>query len=161
MGKPNDHDAAAPSTRPPPFTEPSSSISLHTQQDDYQSHHQQTDRYFDDDPAELQGDDLPPLYTDHVDDQPVTGSGPGTGGLVNPLLPAGVSGPKLRPFRRETATGREFYLDRRLDTDAVFLEEHIRALLDKVLPREEELKAQQAVELMQRRRAATSCGVKA
>ncbi|KAI9898702.1 hypothetical protein N3K66_007062 [Trichothecium roseum] len=128
MGKPDDHDAAVPSTRAPPFTEPSSSISLHTQQDDYHSHHQQTDRYFDDDPAELQGDDLPPLYTDHVDDQPVTGSGPGTGGLVNPLLPAGVSGPKLRPFRRETATGREFYLDRRLDTDAVFLEEHIRAL---------------------------------
>ena len=112
MGKPDDNPSATP-TRTPPLTEPSSSISLDAQQDN------QPDRYFDDDPAELQGDDLPPLYTDHAETQPLH---------VNPLLPAGASLPKLRPFHRENVTGREYYIDRRLDTDAVFLEEHINAL---------------------------------
>lgn len=71
------------------------------------------------------GDDLPPLYTDDPDAAPVPA----------PLLPpdAGPASSILGPHagylvglhHRDKSTGHEYYMDRRLDTDPVFLQKHV------------------------------------
>lgn len=79
------------------------------------------DLFYDEDPAELQADDLPPLYTDDPDGTIST----------DPLLPAAGDSfhtdGLVAPYRRET-DGREYYIDKRLDSDPKFLRRHIEAL---------------------------------
>lgn len=110
MGKPD--DVAALAAQPPPRDESSSAISLHTQGSP-------PTRYFDDEPPSPSNEDLPPLYTDHESDQP-----------INPLLPDGATPLQVPYFLHETGgcADTEYYIDRRLDTDAVFLKEHIDRL---------------------------------
>ncbi|KAH6691426.1 hypothetical protein F5X68DRAFT_259486 [Plectosphaerella plurivora] len=72
------------------------------------------DLFYDEDPAELQADDLPPLYTDDPEGTIPLGSVFYSEGLVP-------------PYRLE-ADGREYYIDRRLDTDPTFLQRHIEKL---------------------------------
>lgn len=110
MGKPDDAAAAALATTP--RDESSSAISLHTQPSP-------PTRYFDEEPPSLEDNDLPPLYTDHENDAP-----------INPLLPNGTDPLQVQPFFHDTngCQDTEYYIDRRLDTDAVFLKEHIDRL---------------------------------
>ncbi|KAG6293426.1 hypothetical protein E4U09_002998 [Claviceps aff. purpurea] len=79
-------------------------------------------RYFDQDVAELGGDDLPPLYTEHEDfnDDPRP---------YDPLLPPSRDNDGFEtvyPFRRDETTA--YYLDARLDRDPDFLAHHIDKL---------------------------------
>ncbi|KAG9252173.1 uncharacterized protein F5Z01DRAFT_235110 [Emericellopsis atlantica] len=99
----------------PPGADPnaSSSISLHSQPGIIPPQ----PRYFDDDPSEIQNDDLPPLYSDHENDAVAT---------EDPLLPAGTQPLQVQPFK--VNNGVEYYIDRRLDVDPVFLKDHIDRL---------------------------------
>lgn len=102
-----------------PVAESASAISLRTQEspDLVAAPAPPMGRYFDDDPAQIDDDDLPPLYSDHDHDEP-----------VNPLLPAGAGPVLIQPFKRDAATGAEYYIDSRLDTDPVFLKDHLERL---------------------------------
>ena len=115
MGKPD--KPTTPSPLPTPVGESASSISLRSQ---ITPSVDSTERYFDDDPTELQGDDLPPLYTDHEHDAPAD--------PINPLIPTGTTNLKVQPFARDKQRGIEYYLDSRLDSDPIFLREHIDRL---------------------------------
>jgi hypothetical protein len=75
-------------------------------------------RYFDDDPSELEADDLPPLYSDLEE---------GPAAPINPLGPGGMA-TETQFFRRDPNTETEYYIDKRLETDPKFLENHLRAL---------------------------------
>ncbi|RDA90237.1 hypothetical protein CP533_6866 [Ophiocordyceps camponoti-saundersi (nom. inval.)] len=113
MGKPSDdlvsspqqqqqQPQQSPSTR---VNEPGSAISLHaTPPSPYR-----------DNPD----DDLPPLYTEHED---FLGNGP-----VDPLIPRGAN-PLVAPFTHDGDGTRAYYLDSRLDSDPVFLADHMRRL---------------------------------
>lgn len=112
--------------------ESASAISLHTQDQDLAGGSSgvlaapppPTDRYFDDDAAEMgDDDDLPPLYSDLEH-----GATADQVGMADPLLPAGVRAPAVTPFKRDSQTGTEYYIDRRLDTDPIFLADQLRHL---------------------------------
>ncbi|KAM0328778.1 hypothetical protein ACHAQA_005192 [Verticillium albo-atrum] len=80
------------------------------------------DRFYDDDPAELPGDDdLPPLYTDE----------PSADGPQDPLLSIHDLQNKqhglVPPHLVIPANGNEYHIDRRLDADPTFLQRHIEA----------------------------------
>ncbi|KAF4983680.1 hypothetical protein FZEAL_967 [Fusarium zealandicum] len=84
-----------------------------------QDYHDAEDSYFDH-PAAL-GNDPPPSYT--VSDN--------EGPHANPFdLLTPLSGPNLglQPFRGNSDDNTVYYLDKRLDTDAEFLEQHIKYL---------------------------------
>ncbi|KAF4120668.1 hypothetical protein GMORB2_2671 [Geosmithia morbida] len=132
MGKP-DEDMAK--TGPTHLQESASAISLQTQEQDGSGSSTMahlpppppapTDRYFDDDAADVGGgddDDLPPLYSDLEHGLAAEQT------VVDPLLPAGVGPLAVAPFSRDETTGTEYYVDRRLDTDAIFLASHVRHL---------------------------------
>lgn len=94
-----------------------------------------TTRYFDDDPAELNDNDLPPLYSDQDNvTRPFHGSASAPslsstpGGPVDPLLPAAARGFGIRPFKRDPKTETTYYIDRRLSTDPTFLQDQITKL---------------------------------
>lgn len=93
------------------------SVRLGESSDDAFSLHSTTaqDPFFDNDPTELQDDDLPPLYTDDPN---------GTSGLLDPLAPSVER--LVSPYLKD-ATGHEYYIDRRLDTDPTFLQRHMEA----------------------------------
>jgi hypothetical protein len=112
MGKPKD-GLADPSPLPTPVGESASSISLRESMVN-----PPIQRYFDDDPAELHDDDLPPLYTD--EDETSTR-------VSNPLLPRTVATPSIQPLHR-SGDDTEYYIDARLDNDPKFLEEQLRSL---------------------------------
>ncbi|KAH7318163.1 hypothetical protein B0I35DRAFT_431454 [Stachybotrys elegans] len=115
MGKPKD-GLADPSPLPTPVGESASSISLRES-----IVNPPVQRYFDDDPAELHDEDLPPLYTD--EDEALA---PQVG---NPLLLPSVMAPQIRPFfRNAAADDTEYYIDKALDHDPAFLEEQLRIL---------------------------------
>ncbi|KAH7368832.1 hypothetical protein B0T11DRAFT_277715 [Plectosphaerella cucumerina] len=106
-----------------PLPGPSPSVRLGEGSDAFSLHSTAAagDRFYDEDPAELQADDLPPLYTDDPD---------GAISAANPLAPAPGSFTNdglVAPFRHEV-DGREYFIDRRLDTDPSFLQRHIEAL---------------------------------
>lgn len=138
MGKPSDDDPAPSPNPATPLGESASSISLHhttrstTTQQPLSSagaippQH----RYFDEDPTELQVDDLPPLYSDHELDAPADPSSTSTTttNIIDPLLPAGAPPLQVQPFVRDKNTDAEYYVDRRLDTDPVFLLSHLERL---------------------------------
>ncbi|PHH76235.1 hypothetical protein CDD82_4073 [Ophiocordyceps australis] len=65
-----------------------------------------------------QDEDLPPLYTDHDFGQEDSAS------CFNPLAPA----PLVAPFCTSSDGRVEYYLDKRLDSDAIFLADHVRQL---------------------------------
>lgn len=111
MGNPTDDMAPVPAPVPAPVTngESASASALPS----YQVNSSQ--RYFDDDQSE--NDDLPPLYTDHEHNAP-----------TDPLIPTGTKSLQVQPFSRNKNKGIEYYLDRRLDTDPVFLAEHLKHL---------------------------------
>lgn len=120
-------DLGHPSPLPTPVGESASSISLHTQNPGTPAPYvDTTERYFDDDPDVLHDDDLPPLYTDHELDAPATEHHQQQ--ALNPLLPGGTAGLKVQPFAQDKHRGIEYYLDRRLDTDPVFLRHHLDRL---------------------------------
>ncbi|ROT38986.1 hypothetical protein SODALDRAFT_350252 [Sodiomyces alkalinus F11] len=80
---------------------------------------------YDEFPAELEADDLPPLYTDDPDAAaPAPLLPPGGGGGSSSLL-GRHAGYLLSPSHRDKSTGHECYMDRRLDTDPAFLQKHI------------------------------------
>ncbi|KAI9149559.1 ATP-dependent bile acid permease [Paramyrothecium foliicola] len=111
MGKPPSKGDARPEPEPSPLGESSASISLHNTNPPIQ-------RYFDDDPAELQADDLPPLYSDH-EERPA--------GPINPLMPEGMPH-DMQYLVKDQKTGSEYYINSRLESDPKFLEQHLRAL---------------------------------
>lgn len=76
-------------------------------------------RYFDDDPAEFDANDLPPLYTEY-DRENVP--------QVDPLLPPGSSRLAVDPFRTDNKTGTTYYVDKRLDTDHKLLLDQLTTL---------------------------------
>jgi hypothetical protein len=81
-----------------------------------------TARYYDDDPAELGADDLPPLYTD-VDDYE---SHPNALAALRPLgPPRKLDAPVPVSTSRD---GTQYLIDRRLDTDPEFLAAHLEYL---------------------------------
>jgi hypothetical protein len=100
--------------------QPSDALSLHSNYN-VGSLPGEDEMYYDDDPPELNNDDLPPLYTDSVEDTPIS--------VANPLLPSDIpvstwaGAPKLH--LKDSANGNEFYIDRRLDTDPSYLEKHV------------------------------------
>ncbi|KFA79879.1 hypothetical protein S40288_03760 [Stachybotrys chartarum IBT 40288] len=114
MGKPSDALAPpSPSPLPTPLEESSSSISLADT-----LANAPIQRYFDDDPTELQHDDLPPLYSDDASSfRP-----------VDPLMPVGSPEFQLQPFSRNNNDDTAYYADRRLDSDPKFLEDHLNLL---------------------------------
>lgn len=139
MGRYKDLDsdqAPSPSPVPTPLGESASAISLQST-----SANPPMSRYFDDDPTELDSDDLPPLYSDvghgedDDDDETVPFSRP-----TNPLAPASSSLPgDLRPFKTDEASGTTYYLSRHLyseaaldpsflEADAELLEKQVRTL---------------------------------
>lgn len=65
-------------------------------------------RYFDDDPAEFDADDLPPLYTEY-DQETVP--------APNPLIPREEDGMSLQPFHTDKTTSTSYYVDRSLTSD--------------------------------------------
>lgn len=115
MGKPDD-DLPAPSPNPPPaLGEGSSAISLDTTSE------LPIQRYFDDEPGDNENDDLPPLYSD------IEGSaGPRTA-PINPLIPTRFGNPQVAPFYKGSNEATTCYLDKRLDTDPVFLQQQIKS----------------------------------
>ena len=116
MGKFTDDE---PNPSPlPTFGESASAISLHSQNNQFAD--SSAGRYFDDDPTEFETDDLPPLYSDHELDAPAD--------PINPLIPTGPQGLQVQPFTISKSHGTEYYLDRRLDTDSVFLGQHLDRL---------------------------------
>ncbi|KFH41448.1 hypothetical protein ACRE_078420 [Hapsidospora chrysogenum ATCC 11550] len=139
MGKPSDDDDPAPSPNPAtPLGESASSISLHHTSTTSTAAQQaplssagaiSQHRYFDEDPTELQADDLPPLYSDHELDRPADpSSSSSVTAIIDPLLPAGAPPLQVQPFVRDKNTDAEYYVDRRLDTDPVFLLSHLERL---------------------------------
>ena len=119
MGK-SDRDLVPSPNPATPLGESAASLSLHAHTAGVSSAPQ---RYFDDDPTELADDDLPPLYSDHEHDAPA-----GPFGVIDPLLPSGAAPLEVQPFLRDKVSGTEYYLDRRLDTDPVFLATHLDRL---------------------------------
>lgn len=120
MGNPDKQFPGTPSPLPTPVGESASSISLHTQNRGTPAPYvDTTERYFDDDPDEFNDNDLPPLYADHELDAPAQDD------ALNPLIPGGTAGLKVQPFAQDKHRGVEYYLDRRLDTDPVFLRQHL------------------------------------
>ncbi|UNI19603.1 hypothetical protein JDV02_005782 [Purpureocillium takamizusanense] len=144
MGKPSDGEhVPSPARKPshPHLGESASAISLNTT-----TH----ERYFDDPPPShnhdddeyaYADDDLPPLYSDHDDfasSPTVNGVAGGAGGSsrsnnnhgvtpVNPLVPRG--GEQLvQPFCHSRDGTTTYYIDPRLDSDPVFLLDHITRL---------------------------------
>ncbi|PHH71764.1 hypothetical protein CDD80_5007 [Ophiocordyceps camponoti-rufipedis] len=114
MGKPSAPGSASdsPSAR---LTEPRSAISLHGPSSaPYRDDPAATDNDDDDD------DELPPLYSEHDE---YHDEGP----LVDPLVPPGT-GPLVSPFGHDSEGAVAYYMDRRLDSDPVFLADHIRRL---------------------------------
>ncbi|PHH65685.1 hypothetical protein CDD81_1771 [Ophiocordyceps australis] len=103
---------------PPHIDETESSISLHTAQGPLGA--SSSERYVDaPSQAPLETDeDLPPLYTDHDFGQE------GGASCFNPLAPT----PLVAPFKSSSDGRVEYFLDKRLDSDAVFLVEHVRQL---------------------------------
>ncbi|GAB0137167.1 hypothetical protein EsDP_00005447 [Epichloe bromicola] len=79
-------------------------------------------RYFDQDPAELADDDLPPLYTDHEEfnDDDARPFDP----LIPPSRDDGFE--TVHPLRHDETTA--YFLDPRLDRDPDFLANHIDKL---------------------------------
>lgn len=129
MGNPDSRFPDEPAPHPTPIRESSSSISLQTQTPGPSMPYvDTTERYFDDDPDEFQDDDLPPLYTDHELDAPAADHQHLLGqqhGLIDPLIPPGTADLKVQPFTQDKGRGVEYYLDRRLDSDPVFLRHHL------------------------------------
>lgn len=116
MGKRND-DGSPSATPTPPLAETASAISLHTPDSGVANPPMQ--RYFDDDHADLETDDLPPLYTDHEGDENIDPS--------NPLIPRGTSPLDIRPFM-SSGTETDFYIDKRLEADPDFLKSQLDIL---------------------------------
>lgn len=127
MGKPDQQYSGNPSPRPATTRGSGSFISLHSQPSNTPTPYvDSTERYFDDDPDEYQENDLPPLYTDHELDAPADQQQRHhQHGILNPLIPAGTAGLKVQPFVHDKHRGVEYYIDRRLDTDPVFLRHHL------------------------------------
>lgn len=117
MGKPYDEAAPSPAT----LGESASAISLDTTPGDLP-----VTRYFDDDPAELGDDDLPPLYSDHAYTDDDAALPPRV--RVNPLIPGRVAGTEIEPFFRDTKNDTAYYIDKRLETDPKFLQDQIKRL---------------------------------
>jgi hypothetical protein len=116
LGLPTSKDQP-PTTPPIRLGEAADALSLHATS----GHH--SDRYYDDDPTELSlpDDDLPPLYSDGPEDSAFAGA---------PILPLG---PQIKPdapalFLRDANTGDEYFIDKRLDTDPIYLEKQIEYL---------------------------------
>ncbi|PTB78671.1 hypothetical protein M440DRAFT_1390296 [Trichoderma longibrachiatum ATCC 18648] len=118
MGKPDFLPPPSPAGGPAsPLAEAAGSISLNPTSATFSAanlgNHRQT--YFDDDPAELAADDLPPLYDDHEHDAVP---------FIDPLAPTtspGAGGLTIEPFKRDARSDTVYYLDRRLDSDPKFL----------------------------------------
>ncbi|KAK1243969.1 hypothetical protein MKX08_002107 [Trichoderma sp. CBMAI-0020] len=120
MGKPDFLPPASPAGGPvTPLTESASSISLNPTSSTYSAsnlgNHRQT--YFDDDPAEIAADDLPPLYDEHENDAVA---------FIDPLAPTAgpaATGLTIEPFKRDARSDTVYYMDSRLDSDPKFLNE--------------------------------------
>ena len=120
MGRPQD---ALPS--PSPVGESPSAISLHTTANLPTDHHPAPRReYFDDDPAEFDADDLPPLYSDHAEFSEENAP------LVNPLAAHGGIGggddddddyTRVHSFGHSRDLTTTYFIDGRLDRDPDFL----------------------------------------
>lgn len=76
-------------------------------------HTQPGDRLLDDDAPELDDEDLPPLYDEVASSSTF---------LLQPSSAATIP-----PYKKDENTGVEYFLDRRLDTDPKFLEDHIHS----------------------------------
>ncbi|EGX97255.1 hypothetical protein CCM_01915 [Cordyceps militaris CM01] len=120
-----------PSNVPPPYTdgnnqattplvEGASSISMHHTNQASPQRPQYSDNDFDDGPLHAD-DDLPPLYSDHdIDSVAPAGT----------LIPPGVPSLIVAPFRASDKSGKTYFLDRRLDTDPVFLQQQLEILAE-------------------------------
>lgn len=102
-----------------PLGEGASSISMH--RTNPSPHRQQ---YFDndDDQPHHAADDLPPLYSDHDADAIL--------GPADPLIPQGTPGLDVAPFRSSDKSGKTYFLDSRLDTNPVFLQQQLAILAE-------------------------------
>ncbi|PFH55429.1 hypothetical protein XA68_18342 [Ophiocordyceps unilateralis] len=114
MGKPTTSFASASLPQPASarLDESGSAISLHTSSGRYRDDPEANDDDDDDD------QDLPPLYTEHEEYSDT---------VVDPLVPPGT-GPLVTPFGHDGDGATAYYLDRRLDSDPVFLADHVRRL---------------------------------
>lgn len=116
MGKPEDNRPHSPSpSATTPLAESASAISLHTTSSG--TANPPIQRFFDDDPTELDGNDLPPLYSDHDLD---------TVAPSDPLIPRGTPELSIHPFVSRTDT--DYYIDKRLDSDPDFLKSQLDIL---------------------------------
>ncbi|KAG6038461.1 hypothetical protein E4U41_004164, partial [Claviceps citrina] len=120
MGKPSTHPTETSTSRPSRNVD--SAALRTTASSDLGG--EQHERYFDQDPAELDGDDddLPPLYTDHEEfnDEDARPWDP----LMPPNWDNGFE--TVDPFRCDETDA--YYLDGRLDRDPDFLANHIARL---------------------------------
>lgn len=125
MGNPKDDALAeppSPSLSTPLASSPSSAVQL---QETYSPVHGPGNpnppfqRFFDEDPPELQDSDLPPLYTD-LDHNLHT--------PVDPLLPRNTPALSIEPFFISTRTDTVNYIDRRLESDPDFLMSQLEIL---------------------------------
>ncbi|KAI4596794.1 hypothetical protein KJ359_005137 [Pestalotiopsis sp. 9143b] len=104
-------------------------VSLHTNPGDSESF----PPYNDDDAPELDIDaldELPPVYSDVIEDASSSAEVPLLGGEISSSAPAARSSSQYRPHSTDAGTGTEYFIDGRLETPAE-LEKHVRHLAAK------------------------------
>lgn len=83
--------------------------------DAFSLHTQPGDRFLDHDAPEINGDDLPPVYDESESAGPLLP-------INNRFAPPGVV---LEPFKQDSTSGTQYFIDPRLDTSPEFLEQQV------------------------------------